>query len=245
MIKRIAAFLFICSFIIMIVSVALLMNFTALNPTGRRYSSEAPLTTGQGNAGEIGLSGEKILANDLGLPRNDQPDQLQCICNNPTQSFEASECRVCIAYSPMISTYRRPDFIGQNFIAESKNSQNLLYTGREVDQIRDYAAAALALDKPLWIFTRVNTNVAPEFEELAEATGGGVVQYFTVPGWVDTVDQTAKILLVVAIVVIVLMMMIFFYLSQDNQPKQRTSKYDPLEQAEEYLKRAKDKAHLN
>jgi hypothetical protein len=51
--------------------VVLLLNFTAPNPTGRRYSSESPLMTGQGSAQQIGLSAERVLARDLGIARNE------------------------------------------------------------------------------------------------------------------------------------------------------------------------------
>lgn len=192
--KSLWRILFTVSMGVIVVSVILLLNFTAPNPTGRRYSSEMPVTTGQGNAEQIGLSGERILSRDLGIPRNEEPDFRQCFCNYLPPHHSApppSECRVCIAQVQMTSSYRRPDFIGFNYIAESKNSRNLLYDGREVNQIGDYVLAARAMNKPLWIFIRVNTNIDPEFIRLAESTGGGVVPYFTVPGYVDPVDQAA------------------------------------------------------
>lgn len=186
--------------LVIITSTVLLLNFTAPNPTGRRYSSEMPITTGQGNATEIGLSAERVLAKDLNLPRNDDPDQRQCICNNPqiARSAPGSECRVCMAYSQSIASYRRPDFIGANFIAESKNRLNLLYTHTDqVEQIGDYAVAARALGKPLWIYVRVNTILDPEFYRIVESTGGGVVPYFTVPGYVDPVDNFSRVMLMI------------------------------------------------
>lgn len=60
---------------VFIVSVVLLLNITAPNPTHRRYSSQMPLTTGQGNGKSIGDSAEVILAADLNLPNNNAPDQ--------------------------------------------------------------------------------------------------------------------------------------------------------------------------
>ncbi len=192
--KNFWSVLFVLSVVVVVVSVTLLLNFTAPNPTGRRYSSESPTTTGQGTTEEIGLSGERILSRDLGLPRNDSPDFRQCICSQLPPHYGSpplSECRVCIAQVQLTASFRRPDFIGFDYIAESKNSNNLLYTGREVDQIGDYALAARAMNKPLWIFIRVNTNIDTEFIRLAESTGGGVVPYFTVPGYVDPIDQAA------------------------------------------------------
>ncbi len=46
----------------------LLLNFTASNPTHRRYSSQTPLTTGQGTGAKIGQDAERILSKDLGIP---------------------------------------------------------------------------------------------------------------------------------------------------------------------------------
>ncbi len=160
------------SFLLIIVCIVLLLNFTAPNPTGRRYSSQMPITTGQGNAQQIGLSAELILANDLNLPRNEDQSQRQCACSlNFTPN--TSDCHVCFAYSEFITTYRRPDFVGSNFIAESKNRQNLLYTYRDqVDQISDYAAVARMLRQPLYVYTRVNTQLDPEFVQLVELNRG-------------------------------------------------------------------------
>ena len=39
---------------------------------------------------------------------------------------------------------------------------------------------------------RVNTDVDEKFYQLTESTGGGVVPYFTVPGYVDPVDANAR-----------------------------------------------------
>ncbi len=203
--KRLRRLAFLIALVVTLICIVLLLNFTAANPTGRRYSS-APVQT-SGGAANIGLSGERILSQDLRTPRNDDPDQRQCICNDATSRRNPglSECRVCIAYSQSVATYRRPDFIGANFIAESKNRQDLPYTYSDlVEQIGDYAVAAKAMSKPLWVYVRVNTNLDPEYTRLVEATGGGIVPYFTVPGYVDPVDQAAgKVLPVAAIVVII------------------------------------------
>lgn len=167
--------------------IVLLLNFTAPNPTHRRYSSETPLTTGQANGKQIGDDGERILSNDLNLPNNNDPAQLQCLCGNGS-----NPCKSCLTKLPSLSTYRVPDFVGPNFLAEAKNKQDLLYTGREVDQIHDYVLAALLMNRPLWVYVRVNTDVAPEFTQLVESTGGGVLYYFTVPGYTDPVDKTVQ-----------------------------------------------------
>ena len=159
---------FVIATLVALVCIVLLLNFTAPNPTGRRYSSASPLTTG--NAQGIGLSGEQILAQDLHLPRNDDPDQLQCICNSP--ALVPNQCNSCFAVSSTVTSYRRPDFVAPNFIAESKNRQNLLYTySDQVDQITDYVTAALLLRRPLWVFVRVDTVLSPEFYPLVEFDG--------------------------------------------------------------------------
>lgn len=178
--------------VIFIGSIVLLLNFTAPNPTGRRYSSESVVRTGEGTSGEIGLSGERILAKDLGIPRNEAPDQRQCLCDAINYRPGVADCRVCIAQVQLTAAFRRPDFVAPDYIAESKNSQGLLYSGRDINEIGDYVFGARASNRPLWIFTRVDANVDPEFIRLAESTGGGVVKYFTYPGYVDPWDQRAQ-----------------------------------------------------
>jgi hypothetical protein len=168
----------------------LLRNVTAPNPTGRRYSSETPLTTGQGSSQDIGISGETVLAKDLRLPNNNYAGQTQCICGKASQSSNG-RCVACLVVLPSMSSYRMPDFVGSGFLAESKNEQGLLYTGREVDQIQDYVMAAILMRASLWVYVRIDTNVAPEFIQLVQSTGGNIVYYFTVPGYIDPVDDAA------------------------------------------------------
>jgi hypothetical protein len=195
--KRLRFILIILFQLIAVISILLLLNVTAPNPTHRRYSSETPLTTGQAASQEIGASAERILSKDLGLPNNNDADQLQCICRRDSDS-KRSYCRACLAIVQSVSSYRIPDFVGPNFIAESKNTQGLLYAGREVDQIRDYVAAARMLRRPLWVYVRTNTDVAPEFATLVNSTGGGLVYYFTVPGYADPIDSAGRTGLLVA-----------------------------------------------
>ncbi len=171
-------------------SVILLLNITAPNPTGRRTSSASPLVTGQGSGSMIGQSAEVILARDLRLPNNNDFNQRQCLCQN-ANAIDKRECNVCLPVENLNSLYRIPDFISERFIAESKNRQDLAYSGREVDQISDYVVAARALNIPLWVYVRVDTPVAPEFTRLVQSSGGDVVYYFTVPGYVDPVDDLA------------------------------------------------------
>jgi hypothetical protein len=193
-VKSIVRLIIVLSLFGIIASTVLLLNFTAPNPTGRRYSSTAPLTTGQGSSSAIGLTAENILAKDLGLPRNDEPEQLQCICKNAATVIP-NECRTCFAYVDVLSTssHRRPDFVGKGFIAESKNRRNLLYEYTDqVDQISDYAVAAKLLNQPLWVFVRVNTTLSPEFRQIVESIGGGVVSYFKDSNYTDPIDSAAQ-----------------------------------------------------
>jgi hypothetical protein len=204
--KRIVRITFVVALVVSIISLVLLLNFTAPNPTGRRYSSRVPLSTGQASFSQIGLDGERVLSDDLHLPRNDAPDQLQCICNNKW-SVDPKTCRVCVVSTQLTAPYRRPDFVAPNYIAESKNAQNLYIESRDMAQIVDYAQAAKALNRPLWVFTRVNTDIDPQFLQTVNATGGGVVPYFTVAGYVDPIDQTARSSLLGSILILVLMVL--------------------------------------
>ncbi len=83
--KKIRRIVFLLALISLVASVVLLMNITAPNPTGRRYSSEVPLVGRQANAQQIGADGERILSNDLHLPNNNEADQRQCICGNTSR----------------------------------------------------------------------------------------------------------------------------------------------------------------
>lgn len=242
--RRLRYLLFVFAVLVGIVSLILLLNFTAPNPTGRRYSSEPVLITG--NPQEIGLSAEQILSRDLGVPRNDAPDQRQCICSGSQGNGTVpSDCRSCVAYSPLIADHRRPDFITDRYIAEAKNRQNLLYEYTDqVEQITDYAEAASALNVPLWLFTRVDTVLSPEYYRVVEATGGGVVPYFAVPGYSDPVDAAARIGLVISLIVIVAVWMLGKSLPRKplvvpKSPVDVASK--KTKEAEDFLNSAKDR----
>jgi hypothetical protein len=207
--KRVLRLITILAMICALGSIILLLNFTAPNPTGRRYSSEMPLTTRQGDAQAIGLSAELILSKDLKLPRNEDASERQCICGNATLSLDANQCNACFAYSSTIDTYRRPDFVSRDFIAESKNRRNLLYTHTDqIEQIGDYASAARELGIPLILYIRVNTQLDPEFVQMVESTGGAVIPYFTVPGYIDPVDYAAQVVLLVSLAVLVVVVLV-------------------------------------
>jgi hypothetical protein len=188
-VKRFRRIVLLIALLVLVVSVILLMNITAPNPTHRRYSSEMPITTGQDNKLK-GDSAEAILSTDLHLPNNNSANQKQCLCGSSTSN---GGCKVCIAKIPG-NTNRIPDFVSDGFIADSKNEQGLLYIGNkhDTDQIRDFVVASLLTNRRLYIYVRMNTTVSPEFDQLVESTGGAVVPYFTFPGYIDSVDITAR-----------------------------------------------------
>jgi len=231
--------------LVFIISVLLLLNITAPNPTQLRYSKQLPLTTGLGSGKAIGDSAEVILSADLRLPNNNAPDQLQCLCKNMS-SANGKTCNLCLPVNDLQSEFRIPDFIALDFMAESKNTQNLLYTGREYDQISDYALAAKLLNRPLWVYIRVNTTVEPDFYEIVHSTGGDVVPYFTVPGYVDPVDDAArKAAATSALIVIGLVWMERRSRQQISPPTKPSEPIDTTTQklthAEDFAARAKDR----
>lgn len=180
--------------LVIIVCVVLLANVTASNPTHRRYSSAAPVMSGDNNSQERGQSAEEILAKDLDRANNNDPGQRQCICT-PDHTPPPQQCRVCIITLPdlIIGTFRIPDFVSSSYLADSKNVVQLLETQtREFEQIQDYAAAARKLDVPLWIFVRTDTEVDQAYYDIVKPTGGGIVKYFTALGYHDPVDRAAR-----------------------------------------------------
>ncbi len=175
----------------MVICVVLLLNFTAPNPTHRRYSSETVLTTEAARGDAIGAEGERILTRDLDQPNNNDRSQRLCICGTGT-THPPAECQVCITHVQMVLSYRIPDFVTDDYIAEVKNRVSLSVNERSIyNQLRDYAAAADNLGIPFWLFVRTNTRVPDEIDRLVEATGGDVVYYLAVPGYSDPVDRAA------------------------------------------------------
>ena len=186
------------SVIVLPICLVLLLNFTAPNPTHRRYSSRMPASGPPFTTNEIGLDGEVVLAADLHLPRNDAFDQRHCICNPSFAENRSGSCHTCFAISEDVGNYRVPDFVGPTFIAPAfiadyKNTAQLSRSADDFYQIQDYAAVATELGILLWVFVRVDSRIDPEYATFAQQTGGGVVYYFTVPGYVDPVDAVAAV----------------------------------------------------
>ena len=198
--------------ILLVVSLGIRANLNVLNPTGLRYSSEYPLRTGEGTAQEIGTDGERVLAIDLNVINNNRAGQIQCACNTPNyDQSPPTQCNICFGFSENIENYRIPDFVTLNYIAESKNVASLQafrQNGEEIrdyQQIRDIVDVALLLDLPFWVYVRVDTEVAPEYLDLVEATGGGIVYYFAYDGYIDPAEQFANSVMPIAVIVLVLL----------------------------------------
>jgi hypothetical protein len=188
--KRIRRLLLVAALLSTALCVVLLLNFSPFTLTHHRYSSHPVLMSG--NSSEIGSSAENILAADLNLPHNGSTGQRQCICNDG-ESGVPNGCTVCLVSLRLFASYRIPDFVSNNFIAEAKNRQDLLVgQSDQLQQITDYAAAATALRRPLWLFTRVDTIIDPPYQQLVEGTGGQIVRYFVPPGYTDPVDSLAR-----------------------------------------------------
>lgn len=179
--------------IVLAVSIVLLLNFTAPNPTGRRYSSEMPSRLL--NNFDRGFDAERILSHDLDVPNNNSslPNAGQCVCNQsyaPDKSPGVNYCNVCLVYSPLVARFNIPDFVTDKFIAEAKDT--LLIDARSQEQIRNFALMATELKRPLWLFVSYRTEIHPHIAQLVNATGGEVVPYFTFPGFTDPIDEAAK-----------------------------------------------------
>lgn len=149
------------SFVCLIVSIGLLLNFTAPNPTGRRYSSDVPVLSGSPN--EIGASAERILSHDLGVEKN-------------TVNFDGVI----------------PDFLTEIQIVEAKNCAVLPCESR--GQFDRLIALASATDRELWVYTRITTRIPDDMAQRVHATGGAIVPYFVEPGYIDQVDNAARVM---------------------------------------------------
>lgn len=197
--KRLRRLLLILALCGLIASVVLLLNITAPNPTGRRYSSAPVQVDGAPQA--KGDAGETRLALDLGVPNNNTNTARYCVCGTAHQNHGLpADCRVCVAYVPEVSTYRRPDFFVEGrFMAEAKNVQALRINSRDHEQIQAFAAGAKLAGIPLWLYVRLDSRVDAGFYDLVEATGGGIVPYFTVEGYSDPIDEAARLSLFVSV----------------------------------------------
>jgi hypothetical protein len=188
-----------CCIVVILVGIVLLLNLTAPNPTGRRYSGDT--VDLDASSTDKGLQGENILATDLNLwVTNERSTNPVCICNSRFEGTvpPGSTCGVCVAYSESVSNFRIPDFVTNGYFAESKNARDLIVShARDYEQIQEMAAVAEEINQPLWIYVRTETYVDHEYFNLARSTGGDVVYYFRDTLYVDPVDQIARILIIV------------------------------------------------
>lgn len=76
------------------------------------------------------------------------------------------------------------------YVVEAKNCAALPCESR--GQFDRLISLAVATDRELWVYTRVNTRVPEEMAQRVHATGGAIVQYFVEPGYIDQVDNLAR-----------------------------------------------------
>lgn len=219
---------------VIITGIVLLLNFTAPNPTGRRYSSE--VVDLNLNNGAKGIQGERILAQDLNTPNNNEVGQ--CICGGAVNPASISGCTLCRVRLVGVTSHRLPDFFTDTYIADAKNRYTWLSTDRQdVAQMTDYADAAIALDIPLWVYVRVDTTVDQVMQDLVRSTGGDIVYYFATPDWVDPVNIIAIVGILIGGVIVVFVLWREFrethHMSQiyrdvpDDQPESPTNRSFP------------------
>lgn len=234
--KRLTRALFLSHVVLAVLCAVLLLDITAPNPTGRRSSSEVVVTRGDSNV--IGDSGESALATDLNLPNNNAREQRQCICS---RSYRRSGCNSCLVTIPTASQFRLPDFVGKDFLAESKNSLVVPDNYEQLHQLQDYVYGALALKRPLWVYVRIDTQVTQELTLLVEATGGGIVHYFRTPGYVDPVETAALVGLVSSGFASMTCLVLVMPHRSPRRPKTPTTKWQ-ANNIPDVLERAKQKA---
>jgi hypothetical protein len=224
------------SFLSAIVCIILLLNFTAPNPTGRRYSSEVvpPPQSVRTDSGASGREAERVLSIDLGIAHNNSSAGLQhCICSSyyqPNSSPNAPGCQVCRVYTKTVSNYRVPDFVTVDYIGESKNTR-AFPPSDDQEQLRDFITMANTLNMPLWVFVRQDAQIDSAFAAVIANTGGGVVQYFTYPGYIDPVDLAAWRGLALSLLIFLPVLLLPFGVRRIYwTPAPKTPK-DPLQEA--------------
>jgi hypothetical protein len=131
---------------------------TPKNPTNRDTASKNPSNWREA---------EEILEKDLGVPKNEE-------------IFLSSE------YGLEARRYRKPDFVGDDFIADAK-----WYSRASVSdsaQLRDYVKISISEGKPLWLYVRKNTTITSTAEL-------SVLPYFCAnTGPFYSVTQTGQVL---------------------------------------------------
>jgi hypothetical protein len=246
--KTIRWAIFLLAWLGLLVCIVLLLNVTASNPTGRRYSSEAVERNGQ-DPNRTGADAERVLALDLDLPVNDRAGQRRCLCSATDNAENRPRtCLECLILSDSLSTTRRPDFIGGDFIAESKNVIRLMVADDDFMQISDTAAAARELNMKYWLYVRFDSLVHPAYYDPVRSTGGDIVYYFAAePGYLDRIDRMALTGGIIMALVIVNMSVRARGRSTDTRapdmpPRPSPQRDDPLENARRLQESARQRA---
>jgi len=175
--------------ILMLIGAILLANFTASNPTNRRYASE---TIDQHITAQDGAYlAEDILSVDLGVSHNEKTDNTRCICQQGLSETDVNaKCNVCyISTSVTLNGQNKsaiPDFFTDMYIADSKfyRASELKYDG----QMQAFVDASLNLQIPLYIYVTMNTDVHPDVVNAVRSTGGDIIPYFIDEGYIDIMD---------------------------------------------------------
>lgn len=218
----------------------MVVNITAPNPTGRRYSSQ-PVPFGGYTNNYIGYEGEKVLSADLRLPNNNSSGQTVCLCSST--GIPNGRCRSCW-YSIKLGATRIPDFVSEWFIADSKNTSNLY---PERGQLEDMGTAALAKARPLYVFVRINTVVDSNLEQQIQSTGGGVIRYFrNQADYQDEWDRLGQISIVVGSVVLMIVIALKalpYVRITVKMPRSADRKaQDTMDSAEDLMRQARESA---
>jgi len=230
-----------------VLSTTLLLNFTAPNPTGRRYSSANPVDLAKTIDTSDWRAAEMILERDLGAPFNDTAQTRTCLCNQQNHKTPPNRCNTCALPPVELSqSFALPDFITDEYLADSKYVQRF----SSDSQIEDFLAYAELANYEVWIFVRVDSDFSVQTAQRIAATGGRIVPYFVTAGYVDPIDRAASNVLIISLVVIAVLLGLeaVLYIRRQHEsgepPAQEEDLPDEVEQAkrstettEAYMKR--------
>ena len=241
MFHRLRSVLILVSLVLIAGSILLLLDFTAPNPTGRRFSSE--MVDLRLDFAAKGLQAEHILSRDLGIPRNEDTPRA-CVCRDADIPPQRIACNVCVAYVPALQLNRRPDFLTDHYLIEVKNHGDGLYQSRrDMDELGDYIIAALAMDIPLWVYLRTDLMIPDDLAQQVRSTGGDVLPYLRGPGHVDQVTQVSQVVLIGSSAALLLLLLGVRYKPQEAVVKPvRPQPHSPLDDLEAFALRSKEKA---
>ena len=88
--------------------------------------------------------------------------------------------------------------------------------------------------KAFWLYVRVDTFVEPAYAALFDGIKGGIVYYFSVPGYVDSINRLASIGLLIALVLLIIVLGTILLRPIRLPPsRQRSRTVDPFRKADE------------